>query len=179
MKRYDTTSKVLFYGLLGLAGVLVARNINKIVEVATPADIDDELRFLRLMKPIAENVYHNKGIKTIITISQAALESNWGISRIAREANNLFGMTAGSGWTGETIIGEKSRKFRKYNNWQESADDWARLISTSTRYVNLYKYAKSGDIRKFGAEVHTSGYAEDENYQTALVNRASEVNKYV
>ena len=43
------------------------------------------------------------GVPASITIAQAALESAWGESGLAKAGNNLFGIKADSLWRGQTL----------------------------------------------------------------------------
>jgi len=52
--------------------------------------------FLITVLPLAKGEESLSGIQPIITLSQSAHESNFGVSRLTERANNLFGMTAGS-----------------------------------------------------------------------------------
>lgn len=62
------------------------------------------------------------------------------------------------------------RPFRAYASWLESAQDWARLISTSSRYAQAYAAAKNGDLNNFAQEVKNGGYATDPDYPGLIVN---------
>jgi len=159
-----------------------------------PVKIEDKLSFLKKMKPVGEAIQREYGIKSTITLSQAALESNWGKSRLTQEANNLFGMKATQSWikagnpvwtgaTTEYFDAKNPTKviagFKKYTSYIASAKDWANLLSSLTRYVNLMAYAKAGDVQNFGKEVTKSGYATDPNYSVAFNSRAGEVSSLV
>ena len=112
-------NKNVLYGLIGIASFLFLKTATKIKTMTNVTALDYQLSFLRKMKPIAEQIYKTRGIKTVITISQSALESNWGQSRLAKEANNLFGMTAPASWIDsgrQTTIAEKGRPFKMYYN---------------------------------------------------------------
>lgn len=57
-----------------------------------------KIRFKKRLLPIAEKVREEYGIEPLLCITQAAHESNWGESQLARVADNLFGMTATQSW---------------------------------------------------------------------------------
>lgn len=61
--------------------------------------------FITKMAPIAAQIRLVHGIDPLITISQAALESGWGLSGLTKKANNLFGFT-GDSWAaqGKSVI---------------------------------------------------------------------------
>lgn len=52
--------------------------------------------FVTKMAPIAAQIKSRYQIDPLILISQAALESGWGLSQLSAKYNNLFGFTAGS-----------------------------------------------------------------------------------
>ncbi len=81
-----------------------------------------------------------------LTMSQATCESDGGNSLLASKYNNLFGFkwTKGCGydyvelWTSEFVDGKYIRvkaRFRRYKNWNESLEDYGRLIGTTKRYA--------------------------------------------
>lgn len=57
----------------------------------------DRKAFLTEMGPIARRILSEYSIQPLITVVQAAHESRWGDSLLARDAKNLFGMT-GENW---------------------------------------------------------------------------------
>lgn len=61
--------------------------------------------FVEKMAPIAAQIKATYGIDPLITVSQAALESGWGLSGLTQKANNLFGFT-GDTWAkeGKSVI---------------------------------------------------------------------------
>lgn len=133
----------------------------------------DKNEFIGKIAPLALASSEESGIPASLTIAQAALESNWGASRLAVEGHNLFGLK-GSGPAGSLIVptteyrGGKTvtvnAAFRKYRSWAESIADHARLLSAA-------RYA--GAVRKTGPEaaraVAAAGYASDPQYASKLV----------
>jgi len=90
-----------------------------------------------------------------VAIAQAALESNWGLSLLARAYNNLFGIKAGS-WKGKTITlptieyvkGEPTvtqARFRWYDSWQLCIVDYAEIIHSRWWYQEALKYLDNAD----------------------------------
>ena len=75
----------------------------------------------------------------VIAAAQACLESNFGESELATQANNLKGVKAGRSWQGETLeLPTKewgpngwymnTAKWRKYPTWEAAFLDYADLI---------------------------------------------------
>ena len=78
-----------------------------------------------------------------IVLAQSKLETGNYKSRVCKTKNNLFGI-------------RKGNKYKSYNNWQESVNDYKRLISS--RY-------KGGDYYQFLEKIN---YAEDPAYVQSL-----------
>lgn len=149
--------------------------------------------FIAKLKPTADEVEAETGIKAALGIGQASEESNWGLSKLALPPNNnLFGMTAddGSSWatagnprvnmpTYEFINGVKTlvnRYFRVYGSWDESYRDWAAHMQSSL-YVNAgaLDALQAGDKDAFGAALVKAGYATDPKYATTVASRIQQV----
>lgn len=178
--------------VLTAAGVLIVSAMLK-KGVSTVTKIASRSDFKRAMIPIAASVQSTFGIQPIITITQSALESNWGRSELTVRANNLFGFT-GDSWkaagkpvimlptteyvkdsTGKLKKVTVDRPFRSYSSWQESANDWARLIFGTARYAKAYTFAKNGDVDLFAVEIQKAGYATDPAYSNSIIQVASVV----
>lgn len=65
----------------------------------------------------------------VIAAAQAALESNWGRSQLAQQANNLKGVKAGSSWRGDTIE-------LPTREWREADDTWYTTTARWRKYPN-------------------------------------------
>ena len=79
-------------------------------------------------------------LNPIILLAQAALESGWGTSRLAREANNHFGITgygaSNAFWHGGRVTARYKRGellFRRYDSARDSYLDFARLLLPAGR----------------------------------------------
>lgn len=75
-----------------------------------PASLEQKLEFRKKILPSLEVLEVSHAIPSRIPLIQAAHESNWGLSQLAVNDFNLFGMTPGSQWVamkrGEKIEGE-------------------------------------------------------------------------
>lgn len=56
--------------------------------------------FLDKIGSAVRSVSKNTGILSSVILAQAILESAWGNSTLAQEANSLFGIKADSNWLG-------------------------------------------------------------------------------
>lgn len=111
-----------------------------------------------------------------LTISQATCESDGGNSSLASKYNNLFGFkwTKGCGhdyielWTSEFVNGKYIRvkaRFRKYKNWDESLEDYGKLIGTANRYAPV---RKCKDYICATEQIRKCGYATSPTYTQTL-----------
>ncbi|WP_176692406.1 glucosaminidase domain-containing protein, partial [Liquorilactobacillus vini] len=111
-----------------------------------------------------------------LTAAQAILESGWGTSTLASNYHNLFGIKAGSSWTGDTVTLKTKEyyngsyhtvnaKFRKYDNDNESIEDHAELLANSSRYSNLVGETDADTAAKL---IYEDGYATDTSYTSKL-----------
>ncbi len=91
--------------------------------------------FIKRYRTEAEAAGNRFGLNPVVMLAQAAIESGWGESNLARQHRNLFGITgygpANDYWHGckvELVPG--GLPFRKYGETQQSFFDYARLIKT-------------------------------------------------
>lgn len=131
---------------------------------------------MRLTNPALES-QRRVGVPASITIAQAALESAWGESGLARVGNNLFGIKADSRWRGETITLNTrefikgqwivvTAKWRKYGSWQASIEDHAAFLKGNPRYQPCF-LCQTTDA--FVRELLKTGYATDPSYADKLL----------
>lgn len=132
--------------------------------------------FIEMVEPIAIDVYEKYGIYPSVTISRAAIESNWGKSELSKEYFNLFGIKADKSWNGRSVNmntkegynDTENAAFRRYRSYKESIYDYGKFLSENKRYekAGLFK-AKDG---KAQAQVlEDAGYATKENSKGELV----------
>ena len=135
------------------------------------AQADAYNRYIKQYKDIAIKHQKKYGIPASITLAQGLLESSAGRSRLAREANNHFGIKCGSGWKGKTIKHKAERGkecFRKYKNAEESYEDHSRFLKRD-RYKPLFKL-KTSDYKGWARTLRKCGYATDKKYPDKLIS---------
>jgi len=130
--------------------------------------------FINQILPAAIDNYKRYGVLPSLTIAQAAHESGWGDSSLARGSNNLFGIkgigTAGSVNlpTEEEVNGKNVKvmaDFRAYHNQVESIDDYGKLL-TNSRYKNVLT---APNYKAAAFSVYNAGYATDSNYPGKII----------
>lgn len=136
------------------------------------------VEFFAALTPAAQQLNKTTGIPASFTLAQAALESAWGESGLAKRANNLFGVKADRSWTGDVLIlptkefrnGQwvtEQARWRKFHDWQASIEDHARFLQQNHRYASAF-LCKDGE--GFARAVAAAGYATDPQYAYKLVS---------
>ena len=72
----------------------------------TSAQSSEQLTYIEKHKLLAISEMERTGIPASIKLAQAILESSWGKSDLAKEANNYFGIKCGKDWDGKKIFKE-------------------------------------------------------------------------
>ena len=114
---------------------------------------------------------HRVGIPASITLSQGLLESNNGNSRLAKQANNHFGIKCHSSWKGKKIYKDDDKKhecFRKYKHVLDSYKDHSAFLSKYKRYAFLFAYKRT-DYKKWAKGLKKAGYATNPSYAHRLI----------
>jgi peptidoglycan hydrolase FlgJ len=127
-------------------------------------------------------------INPIIAAAQAALESAYGASRLAKEANNLFGIKAGKSWKG-AITGRRTREFdpdrgwyeivadfRSYPTLRDCFKDYGEIIGRLSWYQDAARSCKDPGLFLRGIEKTASepGWATDPDYAKKVWNIAKQ-----
>ena len=148
---------------------------------AAPTRVGAAQAFVDQMAPYAEAASRSSGIPAQYMIGQAALESGWGRRQIVgadgTPSYNLFGIKAGSTWTGRTVdittteyVNGTPRKmvqrFRAYDSYADSFNDYAALIGGSARYGAVPRQGASA--ADFAQSLQRAGYATDPAYADKL-----------
>lgn len=121
---------------------------------------------------LAVSEMHRSGVPASITLAQGMLESSYGQSVLAREANNHFGIKCHSDWTGATIHADDDAKgecFRKYGFAADSYRDHSDFLRFKPRYASLFDYERT-DYKSWANGLKKAGYATDPKYASKLIN---------
>jgi flagellum-specific peptidoglycan hydrolase FlgJ len=112
------------------------------------------------------------GIPASITLAQGILESGNGNSRLARLANNHFGIKCHSDWYGEHILADDDLPgecFRKYNSVLGSYMDHTRFLQKYPRYDSLFNLGPT-NYREWAIGLQKAGYATSPTYAKQLID---------
>jgi flagellar protein FlgJ len=127
--------------------------------------------FVAQVWPHAQRAAAALGVAPEALVAQAALESGWG--KHVSGDNNLFGIKAGSSWTGATKalsthefsngqMHKETASFRSYASIGDSFDDYVNMLKNSPRYASALKAGY--DTQRFAGALQKAGYATDPNY---------------
>lgn len=112
------------------------------------------------VKNMAECVRSHPAKTQILVIAHAAYESGWGTLRQAKQAFNVFNLTAGSRWSGPVMEGGDTeyspgkavkqivQKWRCYGSLQEAVDDYFHFLE-APRYLPARAALLDGDGARF------------------------------
>lgn len=155
-----------------------------------PAGQTPQDAFIAKVGAMAKADMAKSGICAAITIAQAILESGWGKSELAVNANNLFGMKkslsgntwSGSTWDGKSVYSKQTKEvyasgpatvqadFRAYPNWQASVNDHSAYLAgarkgSALRYAGLIGCT---DYKTAAQIIKNGGYATAPDYVDKL-----------
>jgi len=111
------------------------------------------------------------GIPASITLAQGMLESDFGRSSLARDANNHFGIKCHNNWTGAKVYHDDETRnecFRRYKSAEESFRDHSDYLTTTPRYKPLFSLS-STDYRGWAHGLKKAGYATNPQYASLLI----------
>jgi flagellar protein FlgJ len=138
---------------------------------ASPEDI---AAFSQKLMPLLQKAGAQLGVSPKILLAQAAIETGWGRSVVG---NNLFGIKAGSSWTGAKVDAATHEyengqlisitdAFRAYPNAEASVQDFVSLVQNSPRYRAAL--GKADDVVGYAQALISGGWATDINYVSKL-----------
>jgi flagellar protein FlgJ len=151
------------------------------ISLSQGSHTERQLNFVRQHSEAARSAEASTGIPASFMVAQAAHESGWGRREIKNADGstsfNVFGIKAGGSWKGpvaeitttEYINGEPRKvvaKFRAYKSYEESFNDYARLMQNSPRYSQVLAQAHTAE--GFAQGLQRAGYATDPAYAEKL-----------
>ena len=123
--------------------------------------------FIAYVAPIAQAEQKIHNIPASITIAQAILESSWGTSRLATEANNYFGIKCWCKGTDNDCIRECDedcqQRFKTYPNMWRSFRAHSLFLDKEK-----YRWMKGRGWRFWADNLGPSGYATSKVYGKSL-----------
>ncbi len=127
--------------------------------------------YIETYSNIAKEEMRKYKIPASITLAQGILESGSGKGRLAKQANNHFGIKC-HGWKGKKIYHDDDRSqecFRKYKKASSSYKDHSKFLTNRGRYSKLFKL-KQDDYKGWAKGLKAAGYATDRRYPQKLIS---------
>ena len=138
--------------------------------------------YINKYKELAIIEMHRSGVPASITLAQGILESNSGNSRLAKFANNHFGIKCKSSWTGNVIYANDDAPdecFRAYESVLDSYQDHSDFLRKNWRYHPLFELDQL-DYKGWCNGLRKAGYATNPQYGKILISLIEkyELNQY-
>lgn len=186
-QSWPTSSSAVINSLAGASAQEFAKTLNAVLDAEVPG-----------LPPRAR----------YIAIAQAAFESGWGKTNVARTANNFWNITAGSLWRGPVLVvpnGDISyaqsdcqkqnrpmtrqpngrlackvdQTWRRYQTVNESVADYWQFLGG--RYATAREALRAGDVVGFSTALAAKGYytAPVEEYTKNMKSIVNTVERFV
>lgn len=127
--------------------------------------------YINKYAPIAVSEMQRSGVPASITLAQGMLESRYGLSSLAADGNNHFGIKCHRNWKGRTMrVNDDAPNecFRVYGSAEESFRDHSDFLRYQDRYKPLFEL-KPTDYRGWAKGLKKAGYATDPKYAEKLI----------
>lgn len=138
-------------------------------------DKSPQERYIERYSALAVEEMYRSGIPASITLAQGLLESRYGLSELAVDGNNHFGIKCHN-WNGGKMYYDDDRKgecFRKYPSPEDSFRDHSDFLRYRDRYKFLFDLDPT-DYRGWAHGLKKAGYATDPSYPQKLIRLIEE-----
>jgi len=136
-------------------------------------------QYIETWSGVAKEEMRLHGIPASIKLAQGILESGFGNSRLARYANNHFGIKC-HGWSGRSIRHDDDKPnecFRAYDSAMDSFRDHSQFLLSRPWYAPLFELDIM-DFRGWARGLQRAGYATNPRYAEKLIRIIEENNLY-
>ena len=144
--------------------------VSAVLLLASAADTPQQ-RYIDRWAATAVREMYRSGVPASITLAQGILESRSGLSALAAEGNNHFGIKCHKDWKGKTMRVDDDRKgecFRVYDTAEESFRDHSDFLRYWDRYKFLFDF-DTKDYESWAYGLKKAGYATDPSYPEKLI----------
>ena len=137
--------------------------------------------FISQLVPTAQKLQRQYGILASVSLAQASLESNYGMSQLASDYYNLYGVkTVADDEAGIDLETQEFQdgswltitdRFKVYDSWEQSMTEHAHLIYYGTSWdPAFYQAVLEGETYQAQAKgLQLAGYATDPDYANKLI----------
>lgn len=160
MAKYALRMRLILWGLAALAATVLLR-----------ADVSPQQRYVDRYAALAVTEMYRSGVPASITLSQGLLESRYGLSALAAEGHNHFGIKCHNDWKGKTMKVDDDLKgecFRVYEEDIDSFHDHSDFLRYRDRYKFLFDFEIT-DYKAWANGLKKAGYATDPSYPAKLI----------
>ena len=150
-----------------------------LVAVAASAQSPIE-KYIAQWAPTAVREMYRSGVPASITLAQGILESRYGLSTLAADGNNHFGIKCHKDWTGKKQYQDDDAKgecFRVYDTADESFRDHSDFLRYRDRYKFLFDL-ETTDYKSWAYGLKKAGYATDPGYPGKLIKYIEDYKLY-
>ena len=155
---------VLLLGLLGLSA----------------KDDTPQERYVKKYADMAVKEMVRSGVPASITLAQGILESGSGMSKLATQGNNHFGIKCHKGWEGKSMKVDDDAPnecFRVYSSVADSYKDHSDFLRYRDRYKFLFDLERT-DYKGWAYGLKKADYATDPGYPAKLIKYIEEYKLY-
>ena len=135
------------------------------------ADVSPQQRYVDRFAALAVTEMYRSGVPASITLAQGLLESRYGLSALAAEGHNHFGIKCHNDWKGKTMAVDDDAKgecFRVYDADIDSFHDHSDFLRYRDRYKFLFDFPVT-DYKAWANGLKKAGYATDPAYPSKLI----------
>ena len=180
-KEGDSSAVKKIIGLDDKGKIEVKTLTDVISDYLNPANLSKDsyqYNFLQQILPGALKIQEKYGVPVSLTLAVAIGDTGWGQHSV-KDAKNLFGIKAGSNWTGRVVYAETKEQnpdgswvtitdaFRAYDSYDDAIEDFGNLLASLDRYKGVIN-AKSAEEACY--KIKEGGYATANNYPEYLMN---------
>lgn len=147
---------------------------------ATASDSTPQEGYIAKYSGIAVKEMQRSGVPASITLAQGMLESRYGLSKLAAEGKNHFGIKCHSDWKGKTMHQDDDAAqecFRVYSSDAQSFRDHSDFLRYRDRYKPLFELAPT-DYKGWAHGLKKAGYATDPQYADKLIKLIEDYKLY-
>lgn len=128
---------------------------------------ENAVKYVEQYKRIAIEESIRAKIPASIKLAQGILESGYGSSSLAKNANNHFGIKCGSNWKGKTTQ-RKGSCYRVFKSGDDAYLEHSNFLTGSSRYDGLFKL-KTTDYKGWAHGLRKAGYATSPTYPQKII----------
>ena len=151
--------------------IVLAAVLMLVTIVVAKAQVPQIEKYVEEWAPTAVREMYRSGVPASITLAQGILESRYGLSPLAANGNNHFGIKCHKDWTGKKQFhddDEKGECFRVYEDAYESFRDHSDFLRYRDRYKFLFEF-ETTDYKSWAYGLKKAGYATDPGYPDKLI----------